>query len=86
MTEFQTWVTTLGKTTVYKTWASKQPNDAIKWTNYTNNIINGKNPTPPTMSSGFGKALVQIVVLAMKNPAAAVGFGVSDFGVGYFGE
>lgn len=68
----------------YKQWASKNPGDATRWTNYSNAILAGKSPSPPKMSTGFGKALALSGQIILQKVAA--GYGISAYGADSYGE
>jgi hypothetical protein len=82
LTDFKNYVDQLNKTTVYQKWANSSSGDANRWKLYAEAIFAGQTPTPPTMSTGFGKSLVLVGIIALK-----VSGSVADtYGAGYFGD
>lgn len=42
----------------YTTWKRSNPGEATRWETYRDGILAGQSPSPPTMATKFGKALV----------------------------
>ena len=80
--EFKTFVTTLTGTSTYKNWCAKSPGDCTRWKTYSQAILAGQTPSTPTMTTGFGKALVQVGAITLTQKPSVGGYGVTSYGQG----
>ena len=49
----------------WSTWAKQNPEEQTAWTKFVNDVSAGTNPTVPTMSSRFGRALAAVGRMAV---------------------
>lgn len=76
---FATFLTELYASSTYKGWAQKHPREAAAWRTYATSIMAGSPSKPPSCTTAFGNALLQVALLATQT-ATHSSYGESTYG------
>jgi len=71
LSDFQIFINYLTSASVYNNWIkSNTKGDGPLWKTFYQEILAGQTPTPPTMNTSFGKALVQVGIIVLSDTPA----------------